>query len=154
MTKLKICDVLEKEPNREFQIDELIEFTKSDRHSVHRACNSLLKEGKITYRIAFNRKGHWVNFYKFNGEWMSQKDIIDYLKCNPDNWVTRNELMNSLGLSLASANNSIRALIKAGEIERRYVRIDNPNKYGTQVVVTSIKLTNSFKNRLIREGLL
>ena len=85
---------------------------------------------------------------------MSQRDVIDYLKRYPDTWVTRDEIIRNMNLSLSSANYTIKALVKAGEIERRYERVEDLDKPGYKRVVTWIKLSNSYKLRLMKEGLL
>lgn len=72
---------------------------------------------------------------------MSQRGIIDYLKKNPENWVNRDEIIKELGITKNTFDHNVLRLVSAGEIERTYERVDNPEKPKTKRIVTWIKLT-------------
>ena len=85
---------------------------------------------------------------------MGQREVINYLIKNQNDWITRDELIRVTNTSIDSMKITLRTLVQAGEIERRYERVDNPNRPGTKHVITWVKLTNHYKNRLKEEGLL
>lgn len=79
---------------------------------------------------------------------MGQREVIDYLKRNPDDWVTRDEIIRNTACSLSAINITLKTLVQAGEIERRYERVDNPDEPGKKRVLTWIKLTVPYKYQL------
>ena len=85
---------------------------------------------------------------------MGQRDIINYLIKYPTIWISRDEILRATRMSKDAANKAITKLVQAGEIERRYERIDNPDKPGTKRVITWVKLTTYYKEQLNKEGIL
>ena len=85
---------------------------------------------------------------------MGQREIIDYLKLNPNTWVTADELTEATNRNASSTRHSIKMLVQAGEITRRYDRVDNPEKPGHKRIITWVKLSDSYLHYLVKEGML
>lgn len=85
---------------------------------------------------------------------MSQRDVIDYLRTKPDDWVTTDEIAEKTGVSKSGINKNVFKLVKCGEIERKYGNLIDVNKASGYRLITYIRLTNHYKEMLKKEGLI
>jgi len=85
---------------------------------------------------------------------MGQREVINHLKLNPNNWVSVDELSEVTGRNVSSTRHAVRVLVQAGEITRRYDRVDNPEKPGHKRIITWVKLSDSYLHYLAEEGML
>lgn len=85
---------------------------------------------------------------------MGQKEIIDYLKKHPEDWISRDELQRVIGCGEDSVVRCLRTLVRSGEVERRFELVQAAGKPTRRRVITWVKLTSSYKRQLKEEGLL
>ena len=85
---------------------------------------------------------------------MGQKEVIDYLKKFPNDWVTRDEIQRYTGCSEDSVVRTIKTLVRSGEVERKYENVYDCVKPAKRRVITWVRLTNTYRKQLENEGLI
>ena len=85
---------------------------------------------------------------------MGQREIIDYLKKFPNDWISRDEIQRATGCGEDSVVRCLKTLVKSGEIERRYENVYDTKNPAKRRVITWVRLTNHYKRLLKEDGLL
>ena len=85
---------------------------------------------------------------------MGQREIIDYLKKFPNDWISRDEIQRATGCSEDSVVRCLKTLVKSGEIERRYENVYDSRIPTKRRVITWVKLTTQYKRVLMEDGLI
>lgn len=85
---------------------------------------------------------------------LGQREIMDYLKRYPNDWISLDEILRNVDTGKYSIKHSLTKLVRSGEIERRYEWIEDTNNPGRKRVLTWIRITIHHKYALEKEGLL